>query len=73
VFGPVEPSLIPMERPRCGRCQARMTLARIERGPAGSVLRTFECPKCERVLLAEDDPIRSHMVWLNSSELRPPD
>jgi len=26
-----------------------------------------------RVLLAEDDPIRSHMAWLNSSELRPPD
>jgi hypothetical protein len=50
-----------------------MVLARIEPGPAGSVLRTFECPKCERVLLAEDDPIRSHMSWLNSSELRPPE
>src|SRR5437764_820481 len=40
---------------------------------AGTVVRTFECPKCERVLLAEDDPIRSHMAWLNSIELRPPD
>jgi hypothetical protein len=27
-----------------------MMFARIERGPAGIVLRTFECPKCERVL-----------------------
>jgi hypothetical protein len=50
-----------------------MMFARIERGPAGIVLRTFECPKCERVLLAEYDPIRSHVPWLNSSELRPPD
>jgi hypothetical protein len=49
-----------------------MMLARIEPGPAGSVLRTFECPTCDRVL-AEDDPIRSHMAWLNSGELRPPD
>jgi transposase-like protein len=73
VFGPVEPSLIQIERPRCRRCQAYMMLARIEPGPAGSVLRTFECPTCERVLLAEDDSIRSHMAWLNSSELRPPE
>ena len=70
---PVKPSLIPIERPRCRGCQARMTLARIEPGPAGTVLRTFECPNCERVLLTEDDPIRSHRAWLNSSELRPPD
>ena len=49
-----------------------MMLARIELGPAGSVLRAFECPKCERVqrVLAED-PIRSHIAWLNG-ELRPP-
>jgi hypothetical protein len=68
---PVEPSLI--ERPLCRRCQARMMLARIEPGPAGSVLRTFECPTCERVqkVLAEDS-IESRMVgWLNSG-LRPP-
>jgi hypothetical protein len=73
VFGSVERSLIPVERPLCRWCQARMILARIEPGPTGTVLRTFECPKCERVLLAEDDPIRSHMAWLNSGELRPPD
>jgi hypothetical protein len=71
---PVEPSLIPIEGPRCRRCQARMTLARVEPGPAGSVLRTFGCPKCERVqkVLAEE-PIKSHMAnWLNSG-LRPPE
>ena len=72
---PVEPSLIPIERPRCRRCRARMTLARIEPGPASSILRTFECPKCERVqkMLAEE-PTKSHIAgWLNSSGLRPPD
>ena len=26
-----------------------MMLARVELGPNGSDLRTFECPKCERV------------------------
>ena len=69
---PVESLLIPIERPRCRRCRVRMALARIEPGPAGSVLQTFECPTCERVVLG-DDPIRSHIAWLNSSELRPPE
>jgi hypothetical protein len=76
VFRPylVEPSLIPIEGPRCRRCRARMTLALVKPGPAGSVLRTFECPGCERVqkVLAEQ-PIKSHMGgWLNSGP-RPPE
>ena len=74
MFGPVEPSLIPTERPRCRRCRARMMLAGIEPSPAGSVLRTFECPKCERVQkVLTEDPIRSHVAWLASDELRPPE
>jgi hypothetical protein len=40
-----EPSLLPIERPRCPKCQGRMMLARIEPSPDGSDLRTFECPK----------------------------
>lgn len=70
---PVEPSLIPIERPRCRWCQARMMLARIEPSPAGSALWTFECPKCERVQkVLTEQPIESHMArWLNSG-LRPP-
>jgi ribosomal protein S27AE len=73
--GPVEPSAIPFKRPRCSRCHARMMLARVEPGPAGSVLRTFECPKCGHVqkVLAEQ-PMESDMSgWLNSRELRPPE
>jgi hypothetical protein len=69
-----EPSLIPIERPRCARCQARMTLARIEPGPNHSDLRTFECPKCEHVhrVIAED-PLKSGTAagWTHS-ELKPP-
>jgi hypothetical protein len=53
---PAESSLISIERPLCPKCQARMMLARIEPGPAGSDLRTFECPKCEHIrkTLVED-------------------
>jgi hypothetical protein len=55
-----EPSLLPIERPRCLKCYGRMMLARIEPGPAGSDLRTFECPKCEHVQKClVEDPLKS--------------
>ncbi|MDB5604272.1 MAG: hypothetical protein JWP25_1172 [Bradyrhizobium sp.] len=44
-----EPSLLPIDRPSCPKCQGRMMLARIEPGSDGADLLTFECPKCERV------------------------
>jgi hypothetical protein len=53
------PSLLPIDRPRCSKCQgrmmlsrmmlSRMMLSRIEPGPAHFDLVTFECPKCEHV------------------------
>jgi hypothetical protein len=51
-----EPSLIPIERPRCPKCQGRTMLTRIEPDANGSDLRTFECSQCEHVhkVLAED-------------------
>jgi len=69
---PPEPSLIPIERPRCPKCQTRMMLARIEPGPAGSNLLTFECIKCEQVhkVLAEDPMKSDNAGWL-ASELKP--
>jgi hypothetical protein len=72
--GPVEPSLIPVEGPRCQRCQARMTLARVEPGPSGSVLRTFQCPGCDRVqkVFSERSIKLDMRGWLNSG-LRPPE
>jgi hypothetical protein len=65
---PVDPSPLLIEGPRCQRCQARMTLARVEPGPTGSVLRTFQCPACERVQkVFAEQPIKSDMkAWLNS-------
>jgi hypothetical protein len=43
------PSLLPIDRPRCTKCQGLMMLSRIEPGPAHFDLVTFECPKCEHV------------------------
>jgi len=63
-----EPSLLPIERPRCPKCQGgRMMLARIEPGPAGSDMRTFECPKCNHThrILAED-AMKLVSGWQNS-------
>ena len=68
-----EPSLIPIERPRCPACQGRMMLARIDPAPNGSDLRTFECPKCERVQkMLVEDPLRSANTGWMAGGLRPP-
>jgi hypothetical protein len=62
-----EPSLLPIERPRCPKCQGRMMLARIEPGPAHSDLRIFECLKCAHVhKTVVKDPMNSSAAgWLN--------
>jgi ssDNA-binding Zn-finger/Zn-ribbon topoisomerase 1 len=69
-----EPSLLPIERLRCPKCQGRMMLARIEPRSNGSDLRTFECPKCQHVeKKLVEDPMNSAMAgWQNSSGLKPP-
>jgi hypothetical protein len=68
-----EPSLLPIERPRCPKCQSRMMLARIEPGPNGSDLRTFECPKCELVqkMLVKDPLLSANTGW-TAGGLKPP-
>jgi len=69
-----EPSLLPIERPRCPKCQGRMMLARIEPGPAHSDLRTFECPKCEHVeKKLGDDPMHSIKSGWQNSQLKAPE
>ena len=63
-----DPSLLPIERPRCPKCEAgRMMLARITPGPDHSDLRTFECPKCNYVhKVVVEDPLKSAgMGWDN--------
>ena len=62
------PSLSSIDRPRCPRCQTRMSLARIISGPSGQDLRTFECTKCQHVRkeMAPTDPMKSDAFvgWL---------
>jgi len=69
-----DPSLLPIERPRCPKCQGRMMLAQIEQGPGGADLRTFECPKCEHVqkMLVVEDPLKSANTGWTAGGLRPP-
>ena len=69
------PSLTPIERPQCPKCQTRMSLARIAPGPKGFDIRTFECSKCGHVdiVSAETDPMKSIKARWTHSDLRPPD
>ena len=54
------PSLLPIDRPRCPKCQGRMMLSRIEPGPAHSDFLTFGCPKCEHVQkMVVGDPMKA--------------
>ena len=68
-----EPSLLPIERPCCPKCQGRMMLARIEHGPSNSKVRTFECPKCEYVQkMLVEDPFKSANTGWPAGRLKPP-
>ena len=62
-----------IERPRCGRCLARMMLARIAPKPDGSEQRTFECPKCNAIeTRTVADPLKSEAVVRLTTNVRPP-
>jgi hypothetical protein len=68
------PSLTPIERPRCSRCQARMMLARISPTPDHGEKRIFECPKCNFMnTVTVPDPLKSNATGWLSGELRAPD
>jgi hypothetical protein len=50
-----------------------MMLAGIVSGPAGSDLRTFECPRCEHLLkVLVEDPMKSAKAGWQYSGLQPP-
>ena len=40
-----------IDRPRCSRCYAKMTLARITQGSPGFEIRSFECPECDHAIV----------------------
>lgn len=66
------PSLLPIERPRCEKCQNRMSLARIMPGPPGFDIRNFECEKCVHVVTVSvaTDPMKSGKVGWLAGELK---
>jgi hypothetical protein len=69
------PSFASIERPHCPKCDARMGLARIMRGPSGFDIRTFECSDCHHVHVAtaESDPLKSDAIrWLAGHDLKSP-
>jgi hypothetical protein len=66
-----DPELLPIQRPRCPTCQARMVTLGVEDAPNGYENRTFRCPKChctETRLLAAD-PMKTGAVGWLSGEL----
>lgn len=67
------PSLLPIERPRCPRCQSRMALISLEQRPDHSEKRSFECSKCSRVdTKILPDPLSADVVIRLANSLRPP-
>ena len=67
--------LAAIERPRCPRCQTRMMLERVSRGPHSSEHRLFECPKCDQVeiiVFFASDPFKSTTAGWLAGELRAP-
>jgi hypothetical protein len=68
------PSLTPIERPRCPKCDTRMSVARIMPGPKGYEYRNFECSKCDHVetRTVSVDPLKSEAAGWLAGELKPP-
>ncbi|MBR1229606.1 response regulator [Bradyrhizobium sp. AUGA SZCCT0176] len=70
-----EPSLIPIERPRCPKCSNRMMLARISPASESYDSRTFECTKCDhtQTRTVARDPMKSETAGWQYSELKAPE
>jgi ribosomal protein L37AE/L43A len=73
MFRSKKPPLSVIEQPRCPKCHAKMSLARITPGVPGFEIRSFECPHCEHAIVKRvaADPLLSATGWL-SGELKPP-
>jgi hypothetical protein len=59
--------LTTIERPCCPKCDTRMVLAQVARGPSGYDIRTFDCAKCDhaRIVTVATDPMKSGKLgWL---------
>jgi hypothetical protein len=68
-------SLTGIERPRCPKCDGRMSTAKITFGRHAPNIRMFECEGCRHIHIAraEVDPMQSDAVlWLAGHDLRSP-
>jgi hypothetical protein len=64
---------LPIERPRCLRCQSRMNLISLAARPDRSEKRTFECPKCDFIeTKVVPDPLGSREINRLTDHIRPP-
>jgi hypothetical protein len=69
-----DPELLPIQRPRCPKCQAWMRTARVSDGPKGFENRAFECAKCghTETRAFASDPLNSDALgWLSGELGRP--
>jgi tRNA(Ile2) C34 agmatinyltransferase TiaS len=66
-----DPELLPIQRPRCPKCQMRMRTAGVSDGPDGFENRAFECAKCghKETRTLASDPLKSDAVGWLSGEL----
>jgi DNA-directed RNA polymerase subunit RPC12/RpoP len=60
----------------CSKCQSEMLLGRIQEGPSGYDLRTYECRRCSHQLKTAvrlSDPMQSKatMDWLQGQLVAP--
>jgi hypothetical protein len=68
------PQLLPTEKPRCDKCDTRMSLQRIDPGRKGFEHRVFECGRCYtlKTVPVSIDPMKSEKARWTASELNPP-
>jgi len=59
-----DPELLPIHRPRCPDCQARMLTAAVLPGPEGFEHRIFECARCahSETRMVARDPLDSNAL-----------
>ncbi len=63
-----DPELLPIQRPRCPKCQTRMVSKSVSRAQDGFERRQFECLKCgqSETRVMASDPLNSDTVgWLH--------
>jgi hypothetical protein len=66
-----DPSILPVRRPTCSRCNVKMAAISAAAGPEGFETYTFECNRCglRDVKIIACDPLKSDAIGWASGEL----